>query len=289
MHQFSITSSCNEQSSFSRNSRFSFPGLNGIIISIEKGRITIKFLGALYGPFFSIHNWQLAFSVSGLVTDFSLILLECLLSVDNAVVLAAQTEQLKAESDRKKALMYGMGGAYLFRFIAIGLGTYLLQFWPIKALGALYLVWMSASYFYAVRHPKSSTDKKAKRAHGLWGTVFQIESLDIVFSVDSILAALAVSSNPVIVLIGGCLGILAMRIVAQVITTFIDRVPELETAAYVLVGLIAIKLGLSLPMINVKTPDWLFSISVVLIFIWAGWRHAVHAKHHRSMYTKPKA
>ena len=229
-----------------------------------------------------MHNWQLAFSVSGLVTIFSLILLECMLSVDNAVVLAAQTEQLKAESDRKKALMYGMGGAYLFRFIAIGLGTYLLQFWPIKALGALYLVWMSASYFYAVRHPKSNTGKKAKRAHGLWGTVFQIESLDIVFSVDSILAALAVSNNPVIVLIGGCLGILA-------ITTFIDRVPELETAAYVLVGLIAIKLGLSLPMIDVKTPDWLFSILVVLIFIWAGWRHAVHAKHHHSMYTKPKA
>ena len=90
------------------------------------------------------------------------------------------------------------------------------------------------------------------------GTVIQIESLDIVFSVDSILAALAVSSNPVIVLIGGCLGIFAMRLVAQVITTFIDRVPELETAAYILVGLIAIKLGLSLPMIDVKTPDWLF-------------------------------
>lgn len=76
--------------------------MHGIIIIIEKGRITIKLLGALYGPFFSAHNWQLAFSVSGLVTIFSLILLECMLSVDNAVVLAAQTEQLKVESERKK-------------------------------------------------------------------------------------------------------------------------------------------------------------------------------------------
>ena len=223
------------------------------------------------------------------MTIFSLILLECMLSVDNAVVLAAQTEQLKVESERKKALMYGMGGAYLFRFIAIGLGTYLLQFWPIKAVGALYLVWMSGSYFYAVRHPKSNTATHKHKTHGLWGTILQIESLDIVFSVDSILAALAVSPNPVIVLIGGCLGILAMRIVAQVITTFIDRVPELETAAYVLVGLIAIKLGLSLPMIHVETPDWLFSVLVVVIFIWAGWRHAVHARHNHSMYTKPKS
>ena len=262
--------------------------MHGIIIIIEKGRITIKLLGALYGPFFSAHNWQLAFSVRGLVTIFSLILLECMLSVDNAVVLAAQTEQLKIESERKKALMYGMGGAYLFRFIAIGLGTYLLQFWPIKAIGAAYLVWMSASYFYEVRHPRSQTGTNKKRSHGLWGTVIQIESLDIVLSVDSILAALAVSSNPVIVLIGGCLGIFAMRLVAQVITTFIDRVPELETAAYILVGLIAIKLGLSLPMIDVKTPDWLFSVLVVLVFIWAGWRHVEHEKHHHSMYKKSK-
>ncbi|OAU82813.1 membrane protein, partial [Lacticaseibacillus rhamnosus] len=202
-----------------------------------------------------------------------------MLSVDNAVVLAAQTEQLKVESERKKALMYGMGGAYLFRFIAIGLGTYLLQFWPIKAVGALYLVWMSGSYFYAVRHPKAIRPLTSTKRM-VYGNHLQIESLDIVFSVDSILAALAVSPNPVIVLIGGCLGILAMRIVAQVITTFIDRVPELETAAYVLVGLIAIKLGLSLPMIHVETPDWLFSVLVVVIFIWAGWRHAVHARHH---------
>ncbi|WP_181358115.1 DUF475 domain-containing protein [Lacticaseibacillus rhamnosus] len=259
------------------------------MITIEKGRITIAFLGDLYGPFFSAHNWQSAFSIGGLMTIFSLILLECMLSVDNAVVLAAQTEQLKVESERKKALMYGMGGAYLLRFIAIGLGTYLLQFWPIKAVGALYLVWMSGSYFYAVRHPKSNTATHKHKTHGLWGTILQIESLDIVFSVDSILAALAVSPNPVIVLIGGCLGILAMRIVAQVITTFIDRVPELETAAYVLVGLIAIKLGLSLPMIHVETPDWLFSVLVVVIFIWAGWRHAVHTRHHHSMYTKPKS
>ena len=94
-----------------------------------------------------------------------------MLSVDNAVVLAAQTEQLKVESERKKALMYGMGGAYLFRFIAIGLGTYLLQFWPIKAVGALYLVWMSGSYFYAVRHPKSNTATHKHKTHGLWGTI----------------------------------------------------------------------------------------------------------------------
>ncbi len=70
--------------------------------------------------------------------------------------------------------MYGMGGAYIFRFIAIGLGTYLLQFWPIKAIGAAYLVWMSASYFYEVRHPKIREGRMENDLTGFGGQSFKL-------------------------------------------------------------------------------------------------------------------
>ncbi|WP_404819964.1 TerC family protein [Lacticaseibacillus daqingensis] len=197
----------------------------------------------------------------------TLAVLECLLSVDNAVVLAAQTKSLPTEKLQHHALLYGMWGAYLFRFIAIGLGAYLMRFWGIKALGAVYLLWMSLHYFYEQRHPQAAAQPEARAKHvHFWRTVLQIEALDIVFSVDSILAALAVDSNPVIVLIGGCLGILAMRFVAQVITNFITKVPELETMAYVLIGVIAFKLAGSLPMIGLELPNWLFSLIVVAAF-----------------------
>ncbi|WP_246287364.1 TerC family protein [Lacticaseibacillus absianus] len=229
-------------------------------------------------PFFEASNWHAAVMTSGgWMIILTLAVLECLLSVDNAVVLAAQTKSLPTEKLQHHALVYGMWGAYLFRFIAIGLGAYLLHFWGVKAAGALYLLWMSGHYFYGQRHPSSGAKPEVREKHvHFWRTVLQIEALDVVFSVDSILAALAVDSNPVIVLIGGCLGILAMRFVAQVITNFITKVPELETMAYVLIGVIAFKLAGSLPMINVEIPNWLFSLIVVAAF---GVTWLVHQRH----------
>lgn len=225
----------------------------------------------LYLPFFEASDWhQAVMTTQGWTTILTLALLECLLSVDNAVVLAAQTKSLPDKKDQHHALIYGMWGAYLFRFIAIGLGTYLMNFWGIKALGAAYLVWMSLHFFYEQRHPKDGpkpqTVAKPKQTH-FWRTVASIEALDIVFSVDSILAALAVDNNPVIVLIGGCLGILAMRFVAQVITDFITKVPELEVMAYALIFIIAVKLALSLPQIGIEVPNWAFSVIVALAFL----------------------
>ena len=67
----------------------------------------------------------------------TLILMECLLSVDNAVVLAAQTQVLPTKAEKEKSLLYGLWGAYLFRFIVIGIGTYLIHFWEIKLAGSI--------------------------------------------------------------------------------------------------------------------------------------------------------
>lgn len=252
----------------------------------------IGLLERLYLPFFEASNWHAAvMTTAGWTTIVTLALLECLLSVDNAVVLAAQTTQLPTERDQRHALVYGMGGAYLFRFIAIGAGTYLLHFWGIKALGAAYLLWMSLHFFYEQHHPddasapkpKENDEKKNTNRGFFWRTVGQIELLDIVFSVDSILAALAIDSNPVIVLIGGCLGILAMRFVAQIITEFISRVPELETMAYVLIGIIALKLAASLPFINLEMPNWLFSVIVLAAFGITAWVHVHRQRRHRTL------
>jgi len=236
---------------------------------------------ALYRPFFDVQNWQAAImSTEGWTTILTLAILECLLSVDNAVVLAAQTQSLASQRQQRHALIYGMGGAYLFRFVAIGLGAYLMRFWLIKAIGAAYLLWLSLSYFYRRHQPAAKTTQPVK-SRGFWMTVFTIELLDMVFSVDSVLAALAVSPNPVIVLIGGCIGILAMRFVAQVITNFITRVPELEIAAYILIGFISVKLAVSLPFIGWDMPNWAFSIVVVVIFALTAMIHWQHQRRHQ--------
>lgn len=92
-----------------------------------------------YWKFFDFAMWQevLMDPVSwGLIS--SLIIIEGLLSADNALVLAVLVKHLP-DKQRKRALMYGMLGAYFFRFLFIGIGVYLVEFWFIKVLGALYL------------------------------------------------------------------------------------------------------------------------------------------------------
>ncbi len=197
---------------------------------------------------------------------FSLVLIECLLSVDNAVVLAAQTQSLPTREQQEKSLFYGIWGAYLFRFIIIGLGTYLINFWEIKVIGALYLVFLVFQYFSKtrVKHTRKLVkDKKRRFLPLFWSVVMQIEMMDIIFSVDSVLASLAISNNPVIVLIGGLIGILAMRGVAEVIMKLMRRIPELEPMAYILIGIIALKLFVSIPAINIEIPATLFGIVVL--------------------------
>lgn len=228
----------------------------------------------LYAPFFDGNNWaHVLTSGKDWMMIFTLILMECLLSVDNAVVLAAQTQVLPTDAQKRESLIYGLWGAYLFRFIVIGIGTFLINFWEIKLLGGIYLFYLVFRYFYDKNHPerlkpekvhKQKLKKSSKKHHIslFWRTVISIESMDIVFSIDSVLAALAMSNNPVVVLIGGIIGILCMRGVAQVIIKLMEIIPELQTMAYILIAIIAVKLLISLPPLNYKVPDVLFAIIV---------------------------
>ncbi|KAB2338194.1 DUF475 domain-containing protein [Cytobacillus depressus] len=205
-----------------------------------------------YSQFFNWEMWVEVLSnpVSwGLIG--TLIILEGLLSADNALVLAVMVKHLP-EKQRRKALFYGLLGAYLFRFIAIGIGVFLIELWWVKILGAGYLAWLSIKYFI---DKKKEADAEEDEIEGMkqggllirlfgtfWGTVVAVELMDIAFSVDSVLAAFGVSQEIWILLLGGMLGVLMMRGIAGVFLKLIDRVPELETAAYVLILIISVKM-----------------------------------------------
>ncbi|MEH7114028.1 TerC family protein [Neobacillus niacini] len=176
----------------------------------------------------------------------SLVILEGLLSADNALVLAVMVKHLP-EKQRKKALTYGLFGAYFFRFIFIGLGMLLIKFWWIKVLGAAYLAWIVVKHFWLGEKDEDAEEMKKEgwlvRTFGMfWATVISVELMDLAFSADSILAAFAVSEQVWILLIGGMLGILMMRTVAKFFLVLIDKVPELETTAFVLIAIISAKM-----------------------------------------------
>lgn len=193
------------------------------------------------------------------------------MSLDNAVVLAAQTKILPDKKEQEKSLLYGLVGAYFFRFVAVGIGSFLIHFWQVKVVGALYLLYLSISFFIRFKNGGHENGHKhipvMKKLSLFWRVVISIELMDIAFSVDSVLASLALSENPIILVLGGFLGILMMRLIAEVISVIMSKIPELIPAAYVLIFFIAIKLFLTIPAIDIEIPSYLFLIFTILVFV----------------------
>lgn len=216
-----------------------------------------------YGQFFSLQALLATLSdpVSlGIIG--SLIILEGLLSSDNALVLAVLVRELP-KRQQKKALFYGIWGAYLFRFLAIGFGVYLVQIRWVKVIGALYLLWMAAKYFFS----NQEEDEQALegKARSFWGVVLQVELMDIAFSIDSVLAAFGVSGKVWVLFLGAVFGILMMRGVARIFLILIEKFPELETTAYVLIGLIGAKMMAS--VFGYVISDAVFFIILLTVFM----------------------
>ncbi|MGJ7921826.1 TerC family protein [Neobacillus sp. LXY-4] len=224
-----------------------------------------------YAQFFDLEMWVqvLTDPVSwGLVG--TLVILEGLLSADNALVLAVMVKHLP-ENKRKKALFYGLLGAYTFRFIAIGIGLFLIKLWWVKVLGAGYLSWLSIKYFLdRKKEVQVEEEPEGLNQNGIlfrifgtfWGTVISVELMDVAFSVDSVLAAFGISQEVWVLLMGGIIGILMMRGVAGVFLKLIDRVPELEATAYILIFIIAAKMFVGVFGIHI---DHIYFFIVLLI------------------------
>lgn len=200
-----------------------------------------KSISENYGHFFS---WS---DVVSTLTDpvswgiiASLILLEGLLSADNALVLAVMVRHLPKEQ-QKRALFYGILGAYIFRFLAIGLGTYLVQFTLVKILGALYLLYIAYKGLFK-SEPPAEEAATGNKGTSFWKTVLLVELMDIAFSIDSVVAAFGVSDKVWVLFLGGILGVLMMRGVAQVFLKLIEKFPELEQTAFILIAIIAGKM-----------------------------------------------
>src|SRR6476620_12637981 len=106
-----------------------------------------------------------------LIIIINLIVIESLLSVDNAAVLATMVMDLP-KSQRKKALKYGIVGAYLFRGICLLLASTLIKFWWLKALGGIYLIYLFCNYFITKATPDKSDDLLNKKGRKIYQYTF---------------------------------------------------------------------------------------------------------------------
>jgi YkoY family integral membrane protein len=210
---------------------------------------------------------------SDLLTVLLLVVLEGLLSADNALVLAILVLGLPRR-DQRKALRYGIFGAFAFRILATLAAVHLIAFGWVKLVGAGYLLYLSFKHFFGETGTEERrTIKLARPWMGLtafWATVVKVELTDIVFAIDSILVAVAMSNKTWVILTGGILGIIAMRLVIGKLLTLIQKYPALVDGAFVIIAWVGIKLLLEFAhqqgLIHFEIPKWVALGLIVVIF-----------------------
>jgi YkoY family integral membrane protein len=219
---------------------------------------------------------SLDFVPSDLITIGLLVLLEGLLSADNAMVLAVLVLGLPKDQQRK-ALRYGIVGAFVFRIIATVFAAHMIQLRAVQLVGGLYLLWLPYNHFFRGgdaqerRTPPPATPWLGLPA--FWATVVKVELTDIVFAIDSILVAVAMSPKLWVIITGGLLGIVAMRMVIGQLLAIVRKYPALVDGAFVIIAWVGIKLLIeyahSLGVIHFVVPKWLSLGLIVIIFVVA--------------------
>ena len=169
-----------------------------------------------------------------------LVALEVILSADNALILGVMVQKLPP-SLRKKALFYGILGAYVFRGLALLFAALVIKLWWVQVLGAAYLLYIALKHFLKPEEAHAPPPVEVSAAH-FWKVVAQIELMDLAFAVDSVLVAVALSDELWVIYTGVFLGILALRMLASLVVNLLDRYPRFKHLAYVVVGLAGVKL-----------------------------------------------
>jgi YkoY family integral membrane protein len=164
---------------------------------------------------------------------------------------------------------------------AILLAVYLIQMAWVMLIGALYLLWLPYQHFFG--HSDAENRRAPRRAtawlglSAFWATVVKVELTDIVFAIDSILVAVAMSNKTWVIITGGILGVIAMRLVIGQLLVLVNRYPALVDGAFIIIAWVGIKLLLeylhTAGYLHFQIPKWLSLGLVVIIFaiafIWA--------------------
>ncbi|HEX8521253.1 MAG TPA: hypothetical protein VF669_03285 [Tepidisphaeraceae bacterium] len=243
------------------------------------------------------------FDIQDLAVIGILIVLEGVLSIDNALVLGILAKRLP-KFLQARALTYGLVGALVFRLLAVALAGVLLKWHFPKLLGGIYLLWVALKHFFwdeaseedknepvptingmaappghhhpHVPHMGKNVDfahASSTHSYAFWSTVVVIELTDIAFAVDSILAAVGTVPGREklwLVITGGMLGVVLMRFAATLFIRLLEHFPRFELSAYLLVIVIGVKLILDY-LFNRGEQDRLNFHSPTSLAFWVFW------------------
>jgi YkoY family integral membrane protein len=206
-----------------------------------------------------------------------LVALEAVLSADNAIALAAISRSLHDRQRQELALNLGLGLALVFRLVVIAAARWVLQLWPLELAAALYLLWLCGRHLLGL-WTQSHNDGGADLAPAAASSPPAVASLvtvvgtlaltDLAFSLDSVAAAIAVTDRLWLVMAGGVIGVVALRLTAELFIRWLEIYRHLETAGFLAVGLVGLRLLLRLGLPDLLPPEWLLLVLVAALFAW---------------------
>ena len=241
------------------------------------------------------------------VIVLQLIFLEGILSIDNAAVIGALVSPLPDNEEvpwpgalkklgtilhpvlgfqRMAALRVGLLGAYVGRGAMLFLTSFLIHNSWIKLIGAAYLIHLA---FDSLEDMTGGSEEDGGvtpiQSKPFWATVLTVEIMDLIFSIDNVVAAVSLSDKIWIVMLGVGIGILTMRYAAGVFSYAVEREPILKQAAYILVLNIGVELILD-QVWQIELPDLLrFGISIATIALALAYAHIPFLQKFRFVLT----
>jgi len=201
-----------------------------------------------------------------------LIALETILSADNAIALASLVKHLPEVKHQKKALNLGLGGAFILRVALIIMSTWVIQFWQFQLAGSLYLLWLTAKYFWGrlISLEEREDEPIISNTQGsfAWQIIPSIAMTDLAFSLDSVTTAIALSNQIWLIIVGGLVGVIALRFLAELFINWLNRFTYLQDAAYLTIFWVGVRLLLKVLLPSFILPEWLVLLVIIILFSW---------------------
>jgi YkoY family integral membrane protein len=195
-----------------------------------------------------------------------LIVLEAVLSADNAIALAAIAQGLNNREQQHRALNVGLVVAYVLRVVLILTATWVIQFWQFELLGALYLLWLVANYFLS--EEDAQHHHHSLRFTSFWQAIPLIAITDLAFSLDSVTTAIAVADDLWLILAGGAIGVITLRFLAELFIRWLEIFTHLEDAGFMTVGLVGLRLLMRVINPQLVPPQAVMIGLIALLFLW---------------------
>ncbi|WP_110504506.1 DUF475 domain-containing protein [Candidatus Karelsulcia muelleri] len=174
----------------------------------------------------------------------NIVLIEALLSIDNATILTTLVKNIN-KKDRKKALNYGILGAYFFRIISLIFAAVIINMWWLKLIGGFYLIDLGINHFLKTQKEEKNFFKIPFFSK-IWGTILYVELIDFIFSIDNILAGISYSNNPLLIFLGVFISLFLLRISTVKLLKLTEKYSSLEDSAFFIIILLGLKLIISL-------------------------------------------